>query len=37
MWRVPRDAWGDHEEHGVILPLDLDAEVARWGGDATPP
>jgi catechol-2,3-dioxygenase len=31
MWRVPRDAWGEHEEHGTILPLDLDAEVRRWG------
>jgi catechol-2,3-dioxygenase len=31
MWRVPREAWGDHEEHGAILPLDIDAEVRRWG------
>ena len=31
MWRVPRDAWGEHEEHGSILPLDMDAEVKRWG------
>ena len=36
MWRVPRDAWGDYEQHGVVQPLDLDAEVARWGGDGTP-
>jgi catechol-2,3-dioxygenase len=36
MWRVPREAWGDAEEHGVVQPLDLDAEVARWGADATP-
>jgi len=31
MWRVPRDAWGEHEERGTILPLDMDAEVRRWG------
>lgn len=31
MWRVPREAWGDFEHHGVVLPLDLDAEVRRWG------
>jgi catechol-2,3-dioxygenase len=32
MWLVPRDAWGDHEEHAAVMPLDLDAEVRRWGG-----
>jgi catechol-2,3-dioxygenase len=38
MWRVPRDAWGDHETHGVVLPLDLEAEVMRWGAaDETRP
>ncbi len=31
MWRVPREAWGEYEQRGVILPLDLDSEVARWG------
>ena len=31
MWRVPRDAWGEYEHQGAILPLDLDREVARWG------
>lgn len=34
MWRVPRDSWGEHEEHGTILPLDIDAEVQRWGSKA---
>ncbi len=34
MWRVPRDAWGEHEEHGTIMPLDIDAEVRRWGATA---
>ena len=31
MWRVPREAWGEYEHRGAILPLDLDREVARWG------
>ena len=31
MWRVPREAWGEYADKGVVLPLDLDAEVRRWG------
>ncbi|MEY4388360.1 MAG: hypothetical protein RLZZ432_79 [Chloroflexota bacterium] len=31
MWRVPEEAWGDYREHAVVLPLDLEAELARWG------
>jgi catechol-2,3-dioxygenase len=31
MWRVPRDAWGDYETKGAILPLDIERELARWG------
>ncbi len=31
MWRVPREAWGDAEHRGAILPLDLDAELKRFG------
>ena len=34
MWRVPRDAWGESAEKGVVMPLDLDAEVRRWGAGA---
>jgi catechol-2,3-dioxygenase len=34
LWRVPRESWGEHEEHGSILPLDLDAEVRTWGAKA---
>jgi catechol-2,3-dioxygenase len=34
MWRVPREAWGDYEKRGVVMPLDIDAEVARFGGRA---
>jgi catechol-2,3-dioxygenase len=33
MWRVPREAWGEYEEHGAVMPLDIDAEVRRWGGE----
>ena len=36
MWRVPRAAWGDAEQQGGIAPLDLDAEVRRWGGAGQP-
>lgn len=31
MWMLPRDAWGEYEGKGVVMPLDLDAEIARWG------
>jgi catechol-2,3-dioxygenase len=31
MWRVPREAWGEFAERGVVMPLDLDSEVRRWG------
>ena len=31
MWRVPSDAWGDYAEHAVVEPLNLEAELARWG------
>jgi catechol-2,3-dioxygenase len=31
MWSVPREAWGDYEKRGVILPLDIDAEIRRFG------
>jgi catechol-2,3-dioxygenase len=31
MWSVPREAWGDYEKRGVVLPLDIDAEIARFG------
>ena len=37
MWRVPREAWGDYEDHGAVMALDLDAEVRRWGGDGAAP
>jgi catechol-2,3-dioxygenase len=34
MWSVPREAWGDYEKRGVVLPLDIDAEVKRFGASA---
>jgi catechol-2,3-dioxygenase len=34
MWRVPRESWGDLEKRAVIAPLDIDAEVRRWGRGA---
>ena len=31
MWRVPREAWGEYETKGAVMPLDIVAEVARFG------
>ena len=31
MWAVPREAWGEDEQRGVVRPLDLEAELRRWG------
>jgi catechol-2,3-dioxygenase len=36
MWRVPRDFWGEHERRGAVMPLDLEAEVRRWGAGPAP-
>jgi catechol-2,3-dioxygenase len=36
MWRVPRDFWAAYEHRGTVMPLDLDAEVKRWGAAAGP-
>lgn len=30
MWMLPREAWGRFEEDAVVLPLNLDREIARW-------
>ena len=30
MWMVPRDLWGEFESAAPVLPLDLEAEVARY-------
>lgn len=37
MWAVPEDSWGEYADSAVVLPLDLDAEVRRWGSAASPP
>jgi catechol-2,3-dioxygenase len=31
MWRVPREAWGEAADKSAVMPLDLDAELRRWG------
>ena len=36
MWRVPREAWGEYADKGVVMPLDLDAEVASLGRRSRP-
>jgi catechol-2,3-dioxygenase len=33
MWRVPREAWGEFERRGAVMPLDLPAELRRWGAE----
>jgi catechol-2,3-dioxygenase len=35
MWMVPRHAWGEYADKGVVEPLDLDAEIAAWSGVGT--
>ena len=34
MWEVPREAWGEYERQATVMPLDLDAELKRWGDSA---
>ena len=34
MWAVPREAWGEDEKRGVVRPLDLERELARFGSAA---
>jgi catechol-2,3-dioxygenase len=34
MWRVPRDGGGVYELRGTVMPLDLEAELRRWGKPA---
>jgi catechol-2,3-dioxygenase len=36
MWRVPAEAWEQEMATGqMIAPLDLEAEIARWGDHVT--
>ena len=31
MWMVPRSEWGQYENEATVQPLDLDAELGRYG------
>jgi len=31
MWMVPRDQWGPYEARGVVMPLDIQRELERFG------
>ena len=31
MWMVPREQWGEYKDRGIIAPLDIEKEVARFG------
>ena len=31
MWMVPREHWGEYESSAPVQPLDLEAELARYG------
>jgi catechol-2,3-dioxygenase len=31
MWEVPREAWGEFADQATVMPLDLEAELRRWG------
>ena len=35
MWRVPREAWRDYDHQGGVKRLDMRAELARWGKEAS--
>lgn len=35
MWSVPREAWGRFEDEATVMPLDLEAELRRWGSGAS--
>lgn len=36
MWMVPRDQWGPYERDAIVAPLDLPAELERYGRRDTP-
>ena len=31
MWMVPRDQWGPYAQRGVVMPLDIQKELERFG------
>ena len=36
MWMVPREQWGEYENRGVVMPLDMQKELARFGKTVAP-
>ena len=34
MFEVPREAWGEYAQQAVVLPLNLDRELKRFGRKA---
>ncbi len=36
LWRLPREAWGEFETSVRTVPLDLAADLARWGKQSLP-
>ncbi len=34
MLSVPSEAWGEFADQATVMPLNLEAEVARWGAGA---
>lgn len=35
MWMVPREQWGEYENRGVVMPLDLKKELEMFGSRRT--
>jgi catechol-2,3-dioxygenase len=35
MWEVPSEAWGEFADQATVMPLDLEAELRRWGAGAS--
>ncbi len=33
MWLTPPELWGDEEHEAIVRPLDIAADIARYGGD----
>ena len=31
MWSVPSEAWGEYADQATVMPLDMEAELRRWG------
>ncbi|KGN38114.1 VOC family protein [Knoellia subterranea] len=35
MWMLPVEKWGEFDDLAPVLPLNLDADIAEWGGVRT--